>query len=226
MLATGFRSFETNDRYLVFAAGVSNSQNINEDEFKREAELLKRSIIENPGKIPVYFSTYSILDPSQKDSVYVQHKHAMEGLITSLSPEYFLLRVTNVAGYSHNTNTVLNYFFNKIQKQIPFELWTSACRNIIDLDDLVLITTELLKNKTTPSQPINIGAPVTYRVSEIVQAIEKFLDRKAMYKPVNKGSCIDPDLSLISEILERCPSNFYDHYLESLLKKYYTAVRL
>lgn len=226
MLAAGFRSFETNDRYLVFAAGVSNSQNLNENEFKREEELLERSILNNPGKIPVYFSTYSILDPSQRDSVYVQHKHAMEDIVTSLSPGSFILRVTNVAGNSPNATTILNYFFNHIQKQVPFELWTNACRNIIDLDDLVFITTELLKTETPPAHPINIGAPVTYKVSEIIQAIENFLNLKASYKCVEKGSCIDPDLSYISEILERCPSNFNDQYLESLLKKYYSGVRV
>src|SRR5688572_10553895 len=111
MLAEGFRSFGPDHRYMVFAAGVSNSSNLDNNEYKREHDLLERSLLDNPEKIPVYFSTYSILDPGLKDSVYVKHKLAMENLVTKHSQNYFILRVTNVAGRSSNVNTVLNYFF-------------------------------------------------------------------------------------------------------------------
>jgi hypothetical protein len=74
MVAIRFESYKTNDEFLIFASGVSNSKNINPEVYERELILLQRSIQENREKIFVYFSTCSIYDPEEENSKYVLHK--------------------------------------------------------------------------------------------------------------------------------------------------------
>src|SRR5438477_266860 len=47
MVAKRFESYKTNDQFLIFASGVSNSKNINHAAYERELTLLKNAIEEN-----------------------------------------------------------------------------------------------------------------------------------------------------------------------------------
>ena len=221
LLASRFQSFQTDDRYLIFAAGVSNSRTRNESEFERESTLLSKCIDENPYKIAVYFSTYSIYDPDQADSVYVRHKLNMENLVRSKVSRYFIFRVSNLAGKPGNPNTILNYFYYHIKNQVNFDLWTNACRNILDIDDLFFIITYLFETRDGYAEPINIAHPRNYPVPEIVNKIESHLNVKANYVAIEKGSCFDIDLTEIAPILSQLKQVFEDRYLERMLLKYY-----
>jgi nucleoside-diphosphate-sugar epimerase len=220
LLAKKFNTFEKDDRFLIFAAGVSNSRTRDEKEFKREAALLKTNLEEHPQKIPVYFSTYSIYDPDQEDTVYVRHKLNMERLVKEHASRYFIFRVSNLAGNPGNPNTVLNYFYYHIQNQFEFDLWVNACRNILDIDDLYFITLHLLESNEEYRVPINIANPVNYPVTQIVNALESYLGLKANYKTIDKGSCFDIDLKDIKHILDQM-KGFDDNYLNRVIEKYF-----
>ncbi len=221
LLARRFDSYATNDRFLVFASGVSNSKTKNPDAYGREVSLLRECIEQHPDKIIIYFSTCSIYDPDEKHSIYVQNKLVIENIIQTTARQYFIFRVSNVAGRSTNPNTLLNYFHYHINNGINFDLWMNACRNIIDIDDVYFIAHQLMKNNPPSPEPINIASPFSYPVKEIVLAIESFLDTKSNYVEVNKGSCFEIDLSDIHLILGKSPTKFGTGYLARLLTKYF-----
>lgn len=222
LLATRFESYQNDERFLIFASGVSNSKTKNMDAYSREILLLQDCIRQHPGKTIVYFSTCSIYDPDEKQSAYVRHKLHIEELIRQTAREFFILRVSNVAGRSLNPNTLLNYFFYHIRHGINFDLWTNACRNIIDIDDVFFIADGLLKRTSSSPVPVNVASPVNYPVKDIVIAIEAFLETKSNYVEVSKGSCFDIDLAAIQPILAGCAVTFNSDYLAGLLKKYFT----
>ncbi len=221
LLAHRFESYHKDDRFLIFASGVSNSKTKNPEAYTREIDLLRECIQQYPDKIIVYFSTCSIYDPDEVKSAYVQHKLKIETIIQTTVPQYYIFRVSNVAGRSSNPNTLLNYFFYHIKNGINFDLWTNACRNIIDIDDVFQIADQILKNGLPSVEPINVGSPINYPVKEIVTAIEFFLTTKSNYVEVNKGSCFETDLSVIQPILQQSGLQFNSEYLAGLLAKYY-----
>lgn len=98
MIAKRFSSYQDNDKFILFASGVSNSKNIDLSEYNRETELLKKTVTENPGKTLVYFSTCSIYDPEEQTGLYVRHKIEKEDYIRQYADRYFIFRVSNIVG--------------------------------------------------------------------------------------------------------------------------------
>ena len=221
LLAGRFASYANDDQFLIFASGVSNSKIKDPIAYQREANLLKTTIAANPGKTLVYFSTCSIYDPDQENSVYVRHKLWMEEIIQQTTKQHIILRVANVAGRTSNPNTILNYFYYHIKHRINFDLWINACRNIIDIDDVFFIVNELLSQKEPNNRLVNIATPVVYPAKDIVAAIESHLEIKSNYTEVKKGSCFEIDLSAIQPLLGKSETIFDNKYLARLLVKYF-----
>ena len=221
MVATKFESFNTNDEYVIFASGVSNSKTSDPSAYKRESGLLQKTIRENSNKTLVYFSTCSIYDPGEASSAYVLHKLGVEEFIRSNSPQYYIFRVSNLVGKSTNHNTVLNFFYYHIINKINFDLWQNAERNLMDIDDAFRIIDYLLRKKLYQNQVTNIANPVNYKVISIIEALENLLGLKANYIPIPKGNPINIDTKPISPILKELNVNFGSAYLSNMIKKYY-----
>src|SRR3989304_9134509 len=75
---------------LLFASGVSNSQETRESEYRREKNLLLKQ--DRKAHI-VYFSTLAVLYGNNR---YVQHKREMEALIKQKFPHYTIMRLGNI----------------------------------------------------------------------------------------------------------------------------------
>lgn len=90
------------DEKLWFASGVSNSQCTNENEYKREVDLL----LKQPRTAHiVYFSSLAIF---YSDTRYTQHKLAMEALVQNIFKKYCIVRLGNI-DFGVNPNTLINY---------------------------------------------------------------------------------------------------------------------
>ena len=91
----------------------------------------------------VYFSTCSIDDPSLQSNRYVSHKRELERLVRERD-RYLVVRFPQVAGDTPNPHIILNYLYARISRSERFDLWRSASRNVIDLDDAVRIVHDLV----------------------------------------------------------------------------------
>lgn len=222
MVAKRFESYKTNDQFLIFASGVSNSKNINPAAYERELILLQKAIKENPEKILVYFSTCSIYDPGEENSKYVLHKRTIEDLVQKQQEQFYIFRVSNLVGRSENRNTILNFYVYHILNGINFDLWTNAIRNLIDIDDMYRIVDHILKNRVDQNKIINIANEVDYTTTEIITTIETFLDTTANYIPIAKGNAFIIDASVTKAINNELDIHFEKNYLINLLRKYYT----
>lgn len=221
LIARRFVGYTADDEKVIFAAGVSNSKNIHEQDFLRETELLKNVMFKYKDRIIIYFSTCSINDNSTNKTPYVQHKIKQENFIKQNADRYYIFRVSNVAGFSNNPYTLLNYFVYKVLTGETFEVWKNACRNIIDIDDMFLIIDKILKEKIFLNQTINIANKENYSVINIVNKIEEHLHKKAYYKEVNKGTDFSLNIDLIGPLIEKLEIKFDENYLTRILKKYY-----
>ena len=224
LVARRFGLYNSEENFLVFASGVSNSKTKNPEAYNREMKLLNDSIQKCNTKSLIYFSTCSIYDPQEMESAYVQHKLHIEDIIQTRVKQYHIFRISNLAGISSNPNTLLNFFFNHVKNGVNFDVWTNACRNIIDIDHAYLIIDHILKNNLFPNQVINIANPVNHPVKKIITAIETFLNIKSNYIEIDKGTCFEIDTSAIQHIIQKMGIRFDPEYLRGLLNKYYLLV--
>lgn len=100
---------------IYFASGVSNSSEVRESEYYREAELL---LGQDKSKYLVYFGSLSIF---YSDCRYARHKRMMENLVRKNFEHYTIIRMGNIT-WGENPNTLINFIRNKIRNREPFEI--------------------------------------------------------------------------------------------------------
>jgi hypothetical protein len=110
---------------LYFASGVSNSQETDEAEYKREVDLLS----EQPRDAHlVYFSSLAIFYSRTR---YTQHKLDMESMVRANFPKHTIVRLGNIS-WGTNPHTLLNYLRDHPNAEIRDEY-----RYVIDLDEFL-----------------------------------------------------------------------------------------
>jgi hypothetical protein len=193
--------------FIQYAAGVSNSQCTDEEEFSRDKERLN-SHLPRGGRF-VYFSTCS-----EADSMYVRHKRECEELVRSRG-NYLICRLPIVSGKTTNPHTLLNYVHSRVQRSEKFDVWPAHRRNVIDIIDVGTIVRWLLKDSA--DETVNIAAPFDYSMAEIVSAFEQLMSKKAIVK-LHEGAGGN---KLDVERIYHAPVHWGNDYLSSTLWKHY-----
>jgi len=222
LLAQAFApKFSNRNDVCIYAAGVSNSSCTDVHEFARERQRLTNALEQAGSNVVfVYFGTCSVTDPEAWDTPYVQHKLAMEHLV-SARPQYLILRLPQVAGKTPNPHTLLNYLYARISRSEAFLLWWHAKRNIIDVADVVSIADQVITDSTLRNKIVNIANPTSYPMIDIIHAMERVVGKKAVYEIAERGSGYTIDIAMIRPILGKAAMQFGGNYLEQVLSKYY-----
>lgn len=215
LIANSLKNIDS-DHMLYFASGVSNSLETRSSEFEREFSLLKESVEKYGEKKLIYFSTLSIHDQSKQDSHYVLHKQEIENYIKNNVKSYLILRIGNIVGNGGNPNTLFNFLKNQINNDNKFVVHNKARRLLIDIDDISsFLTTDCTELQ---NQTINFAYPYNYDLKEIVNAIQKQINKNAVYEEINEGDFykVNFDDNVNHFFAEVSPHD----YLEVLAKKY------
>lgn len=225
LLAQAFAyEFSRREDVCIYAAGVSNSKCTDTSEFARERERLIGALQQSKYVDAfVYFGTCSVADPEERNSPYVKHKLAMEHLVCA-HPRHLILRLPQVAGRTPNPHTLLNFLYARIARSEAFRLWKNAKRNIIDIDDVAPIASQLIADKTARNITLNIANPVCYPMNDIVNAMEHVVGKRAMYVVVERGSGYSIDITPMLAILDKTSVKFGDDYLVQVIGKYYEDI--
>lgn len=210
-----------NDRLCVYAYGVSNSSCTDSKQFIREAIALKESLDREKDAIFLYFGTCSVGDPEMQYSPYVQHKLRMEALVVE-HDKGIIVRLPQVVGFSRNTSTLLNFLASNIIRGTQFDLWINARRNLIDISDVVAIVEKMLLDTSFNARVVNIANPFSYHMPEIVSTMEKVLGRKAVYRPIDRGSSYEIDTSPTKSWSDAAGVRFDTDYLAKIIIRYYS----
>lgn len=130
-----------NDRanVIFFASGVSNSNEIREEQFNREKELLLK---QDKNMCIFYFSSIAIdIFEKYEKNRYLQHKKQMEDIIKSNFKNYNIIRIGNI-NWGKNPNTFLNYIKNKIDNKEAVHI-LDEYKFMLDKSELVVLTDNL-----------------------------------------------------------------------------------
>lgn len=206
-----------------FASGVSNSTCTDVNEYLREKDLLEKTLQEvDQDLVFVYFSTCSVYDNKQRAiSMYIQHKLDMERIVSS-KRSHIIFRLPQVAGFSKNRFTLLNYIRNCIINESKLTIQTNSIRNIIDVEDVAAISYKALQNTDNIGKIINIANPTSISVEDLVTAMENILGKFAIRERVQSGSNYMIDTSFVQGIAPSLHISFDKSYIERTLKKYYS----
>jgi nucleoside-diphosphate-sugar epimerase len=205
----------------VYAAGVSNSSCTDAREFERERQRLLAAMADSPGgNLFLYFSTCSIDDPAAQGSAYVLHKRAMEALVAQRT-RHVIFRLPQLAGATPNPHTLLNYLYARIVRSERFAIWSGASRNIIDVDDVARIATDLVVAEQACGEIINIANSHSSSTFDIVSAMEAVLGHRAIFDIIDRGAGYAIATDRIQASVSRCCVSFSGDYLSRTIRKYY-----
>lgn len=221
MLARAFAPrYACTDDVVVFASGVSNSNETRQSEFDRERELL-RPFLGRHGKV-VYFSSCGVEDAGEKNRPYMKHKQEMEALVLA-APEGYVIRLPQVVGLTPNPNTLTNFLSNRIRSGEPFTVWSRAQRNLVDVDDIASIGSAMIESWPGPDRRLSIAAKESLSMPEIVAIFERVLGLKANCTGEDKGSPMNIEASEAARIGANLGIDLGKNYAERVIRKYYGA---
>jgi len=211
------KEFENDDKIIIFASGVSNSNEKNLSEYQRETILLQNTLTKFPEKKIVYFSSIS---SKYVNSQYFNHKVLMENLIIKNSNSFIIIRLPQIISNSGNQNNLINFLVNSIKNNHSLEIQKDVFRALIDVDDLKKVTLEVIKNFN--NKILNFSKIENLTVINLCEMIFKILNSKVEIIEV-PPKFDTPNLNNSPEI-----DNILEHlidkknYTDKILKKYLT----
>lgn len=220
LIANAFDEYRYRDDILIFASGVSNSLEHNNNAFLRESHILHSALKKSDDILFVYFGTCSIYDPSLISSPYIKHKIEMERMVTNIASRYIIMRLPQVVGNGGNNATLVNYLYYNIVNEIVFDLWTNAIRYLVKIDDVVKFSSFVIERNDTSNKDINFSKTPSISVYEIVKYLEKIIGKSAIYREVNKGA--NYSIPILSPSIMPLDANivFKENYTKKILEQY------
>lgn len=218
LLARAFSSHAHDDGVVVFASGVSNSNETRTEEFTRERQLLELALAEEC-KL-VYFSSCGVTDAHEAERPYIRHKRRMESLVLA-SREGYVLRLPQVVGRTDNPHTLTNFLRDRISNGERFTVWTHAERNLIDIEDVVAIGSAMIARWPVATRAVSIASTRSTPMPEMIAIFERILGRKAECTYEDKGHPMLVDSAVAREIGAGLGIDLGEGYAERTVRKYY-----
>jgi len=217
MIAKSFKNFNLANT-CIFASGVADSTETDLLLYKKEFELLKKTINQFPQFKFVYFSTLSIFKFEYNE--YVKHKLFIENYIENNLDNYLILRLPNIVGQTKNQNQLLPFLFQKISSNSEIDVKDNTYRDLIDVEDLPKIVKFLIEKNIVNKINISLNNKIT--VTDIIDILK---DINHIYTTKINKINIDDTIYYTNDLLNY---NF-DFTQKSLninpiniIKKYYT----
>lgn len=185
----------------IFASGVSNSSCIDINQFQREKKLLLETLKNNSDKKFVYFSSCALSAIEYPKNNYYAHKLNMENIIKEHSNSYYIFRIPQLFGDLILHKTLINFIYKAIEHNHKFIVYNEAYRYVIEINDVLkLVESYLIYDSGCLT--LDIANSFRYKVIDIVQIFEKFLNKKANYEIVNNEDKYILDLTSLENFIK------------------------
>jgi nucleoside-diphosphate-sugar epimerase len=217
LLANTFYGTNISDDFILFASGVSNSDETNVNEFNREKDLIKNTMIKYKNKTFIYFSSCDVIYADKLSKPYYYHKLDIEQYIVKNIDKYYIFRLPQVIGKSNNRNLLINYFIDAVNNNKKIVAFSNAYKNIIAIDNILTIVSYIINNNFECNKITNIINSKYYSIREIINTIEKILDKKALVEYIDKG--FNPQYKY-NNILNKIKLDYHENYLFNKIKHY------
>ena len=180
LIAKSFEDARFDSEVVIFASGVSRSNETRPSEFRRERLLLNKSLAASQGSSFVYFSSTNVT--LGRDSEYTNHKRNMEDLVRSCGGRFYIFQLPQVVGIVNN-NTLISYLARTLFAQRALHIQVNAKRNLIGVGDLVRVVTEIINSSKAVNSVQILASASNVSALEIVEEIAAI-------------TCLDPKLKM------------------------------
>jgi len=219
LIASAFlEDYSKDDKFIIFASGVSNSLETNLQEFEREKNLLIKILNQNKEKHIVYFTSF--IDNDERKRNYISHKEEMVKIIRSSKNYYTILKLPQVMGNSKNSHTLINYLVNHIQNKNQITVYKNVYKAIIDVDDVKKIVDILIKKWNDKNTFVEFSYIEKISVYKLVKLLEKILKKPADVNIIDAYSYDLPNPSLAVIYILKHLNIKPKGYTKKVLKKY------
>ena len=216
LLARSFSKITFSRDCLVLAAGVSNSSEQRDSEFRREAEVVEAAIRKFPSSRVIYFSTCSIL---QKDQTpYILHKLAMESLVAALSSSFHIFRLPQVVGATRNM-TLVSYLVESVLRGRRVLVQAHARRNLVDVNDVNRLIHHLIEHDIGRNSIQTLAAAHSVHVREVLEEIGELLQIAPICDVVDAGESYDIQIDFVKTHFGHGDPLMKTDYWQSVLRK-------
>jgi nucleoside-diphosphate-sugar epimerase len=210
-------SKENYDDYIIFASGVSNSLNTNNELFNKEKSLILNVLNENKTKKIIYFSS---IMAGIINNDYYNHKLQVEEIIKNNSDNYIIFRLPQIIGNTGNKNNLFNHIKTSILNNEEVIVHENVYRALIDIDDLVKLVNNL--KASINREIINISYIEKINVIDIVNIIFILYNIEPKIKiiknEIDNNWNIDNDI-IVDEALIKLNIQ-KNGYTKNIIKKY------
>lgn len=216
LIAKSFTNLVFNEKTLVLASGVANSQETRTSEFERERALIHKEITCHPGFRIIYCSTCSI--DSGITSPYISHKLNMEETVRELATSFYIWRLPQMVGPVKNF-TLVSFFVRAILNDQVLNVQAGATRNLLDVSDFARIVSVLANRHSGINTVQNVASASSVSVLEIVNEISRLLERipKIVLSPA--GYSHDINIDFLRKILPANDPIIEPDYWKQVLRR-------
>lgn len=221
-IADRFIEYSRNDDFLLCCGNHPDLSEISGSDFPTDDFFnITQLIKENAAKFIVYFSSTSIYDLSNKNSLYVENHLRIEKLIGQYAANYLIIRIPSIVDSGPDGQSVLNFLVTSIFNNNFFKIQEKAKVNILDIDDLFFIADYILREKCFKNQVINIANTESISIPDLVFNVETFFSKKANCSREPIGIEYSIDIDSIKPIVKLLGIKFGTDYIKRTLEKYY-----
>lgn len=221
LIASAFANdWQQDEKTAIIAAGVSNSAETDVATFSREENLLAGVLSTSVFERIVYFGSCAVGNPNEGKTPYLQHKARMESRILA-DPRGHVFRLPQVVGAGGNPHTLTNFLSARIASGEAFDVWARAERNLIDIDDVAILGTHILRNPAGFPRLMSLADTRSTPMLEIVRCMEDVLGLRGNYAILERGGGFPIDTRDCQHAAMSCGIQLGEGYLGRLLEKYY-----
>ncbi|MFJ8108053.1 NAD-dependent epimerase/dehydratase family protein [Streptomyces sp. NPDC096132] len=184
---------------VVLAAGVSWASGTSDEDFAREAALLrevaKRCL--DTGRRLLFFSTaatgmYGLVEgPGREDTPvtpctpYGAHKLALEELLRDSGADHLILRLGHLVGPDQPEHQLLPTLVRQLRQGVV-RVHRGAARDLIDVSDVITVIDRLLATDLR-AETVNVASGFAVPVEDVVDHLAQALGLEARREFVETG---------------------------------------
>jgi nucleoside-diphosphate-sugar epimerase len=206
----------------VYARGVSNSSEIDQECHNRDQLMLKSFLATLPAYTKIfYISSCSVLQPSSSNrSAYIASKLLCEQMVLD-HENGFVVRLPQVAGSVVNPYNFCGHIAYKLRNKEVLTIHRFAKRNIIDIEHISLILSRIITTCSTIPKIFNIATPINFPVINFIAALEQRIGIECEKLIIDTGSLQLIDSSFSDCYAKELNINFSEDYPVNTMIKYY-----
>jgi len=219
LIASAFiKDYQDDDKFLIFASGVSDSLEDDEFSFLTEESFLRKSLYENKDKHIVYFTSF--IDNNPQKIKYSEHKKCMEQIVQLSGNWYTILKLPQAIGRGGNKNSLINFLVDKIKNRETIDVYKNTYKSIIDVEDIKGIIDILVKKWIDKNTYVAFPYIEKILIKDIVHLISNQLKIEPIINLMNTELYDLPEPSLAVKSILNHLNIESNKYTERVIKKY------